>query len=212
MKRIAWLLATMLLTLGAVADEPTPQTLQGLWSATSRSNGGLGAQWYFSGDDRFESYFGAVVDYKFALDGHTMKLTFPPSNGQPGETVEAPIVLSGDTLTVYPDDPQKRRDMKRVGAAPLGPLSIAGDWTFQHYTGTTAYEHYSRSGAAQLNVRMTTKPGTYTITPGHLTLKLEGEPVHEFAVSVNGDVMTANDGKISMVFKRFRTDQQTALQ
>jgi hypothetical protein len=54
--------------------------------------------------------------------------------------------------------------MTRVGKATPEASPIAGTWTYQHYTGQTAYETFTPGGKWYLRVPMSLRPGRYTVT------------------------------------------------
>lgn len=196
MKTIALLILAMLPGVSAIAAPD----IAGLWSADERTKGGLGWQWLFTGDGHVTMVFGALVDFTYRVEGNKLIMIF----SQPGEAREdttAEFVISGDVLTVNPNDTEEKQVMRRMGQPPGSASSIVGAWTYQHYTGAQAIERYSRNGAMLLSVPMQTVEGTYKLVNDRITVSLEGKPASE--VEVSGSKLTMTDQGTGHVFTRF---------
>src|SRR5262245_36736220 len=72
----------------------------GIWSAAVRTRGGLGAQMMFTATDAI-STFGALVDFKYVLDGTLIKMTsMQPRDQAPAETISQEFKIEGDKMTL----------------------------------------------------------------------------------------------------------------
>jgi hypothetical protein len=198
LKAVALFVAASFTACSAIADP----NVAGLWSANERTKGGLASQWLFTRDGRVTASFGAVVDFAYRIEGNKLITTF----SQPGEAQEETaeeFILSGDVLTVNPNDAQAKQVMKRVGRPVSGATPIVGTWTYQHYTGKQATNRYSSKGVMLLSVPFQNAEGTYKFVDGRLVINLEGQPPSEVVVEVMGATMAMTDGGTKRVFTRF---------
>jgi|ERR1035441_3280960 hypothetical protein len=163
--------------------EANGNQIVGKWTADSRTKGGLGAMLIFGDNGVVTSIFGALVDFKYLVEGQTIKMTLADSAEQ---TIE-PYSIVGDKLIAYPADPDKREERTRVGTAKPSVPPIVGVWSFKHYTGEMATMQYTSSSLAQLSVPMKTLKGQYKLLAQVLTMLFDGQPISNRTVQLSGD-------------------------
>jgi hypothetical protein len=177
------LLCAVLLALSISKADTNQDQIVGKWAADSRTKGGLGALLIFADDGTVTSTFGAIVDFKFQVEGQTIKMTFADS---PEPAIE-PYEIVGDKLIANPAHPKKREERTRVGVAMPGAPPIVGLWTFKHYTGGMATMQYRSGGLGQLCVPMKTFNGCYKLQAGQLEMQFEGQPTSNRKIQLSGD-------------------------
>src|SRR4030066_868155 len=158
----------------------TDDSVVGIWSSASRTKGGLGSQWIFAKDGNVTHTFGALVDFKYEVNGSQIKMILlAPDHSVSKEVAVVEFLIDGDTLIVNPQIPERKQVMKRDGEPYKDAPPIVGDWTYTHYTGGPALMRYSRAGIVQLSVPIQTHTGTYKINQGTLAIALRDQkPVH----------------------------------
>jgi hypothetical protein len=183
-----------------VVGEANENQIVGKWAADSRTKGGLGALLIFGDDGVVTSTFGALVDFKYVVEGQTIKMTFPDTAEQTTE----PYSIVGDKLIAYPADPEKRQERTRVGTAKAGAPPIVGVWTFKHYTGKMATMQYTSNGLAQLSVPTKTLKGHYKLLAQELTMEFDGQPTSNRKIQLSGDHLSllADGSKPEQKFTR----------
>jgi len=97
----------------------------------------------------------------------------------------APEINSPAEQAAY-DRMRQPLEMTRVDPATPGASVIAGTWSYQHYTGQTAYETFTPGGKWYLRVQMGLEHGRYTVTPAGVNLQLPG---HSDTFTREGDVL-----------------------
>jgi hypothetical protein len=168
--------------------------LAGIWSAVARTRGGLGAQMIFTATDA-TSTFGALVDFKYELDGTLIKMTsMEPANQSPPASMTQEFRIDGNTLTVT-SATGVSLVMTRVGAPHRDAHPIVGDWSFTHQTGAPAVQRFSRNGVSQLSVPFKTDKGPYRITDDTLHLAFDGRPALTLTVKRDGDRLITRDAQ-----------------
>jgi hypothetical protein len=197
MKRMLW---SVLLPLSIVMAGTNESQIVGKWAADSRTKGGLGAMLIFSEDGTVTSTFGAIVDFKYEVEGNTIKMTFKDSPDQDTESYE----IVDDRLITNPSDPKKREEKTRIGVAKRGEPPIAGLWAFKHYTGVMATMQYGSDGMGQLCVPMKTSKGRYKLHTEELTMEFEGQPPSSRKIQLFGDhlLLTATGTEPERKFTR----------
>lgn len=182
------------LLLQPVAAQDATDSMVGLWLGEARSQGGLGNWMEFRADGTVEFGFGALVgallDDTYQLDGTTLKLRLFTGKTTPAgepvfESTEKQVQIEGERAVLqarWPADqpapeiqlPGKqamfdrmRRPimMTRVGPPALQASPIAGTWSYEHYTGATAYETFTPRGKWFLRVPMQVAHGTIPSRP-----------------------------------------------
>jgi hypothetical protein len=159
----------------------------GKWAAESRTQGGLGAMFEFARDDSVIQTFGALVDFRYRVEGQTLRTTSTDKESRKTEETVEPYEIVGEKLIVNPADPEKRQEPTRVGRAKPGAPPIVGLWTFKHYTGVMATWQYTTGGLAQLSVPMKTAKGRYTLEAEYLAKEFEGQPPSKRKFRLAGD-------------------------
>ena len=170
------LVAVLLVVAAALVPDASgaADTLTGMWSATARTRGGLAAQWVFAPNGVATRTFGALVDYRYGIQGARLSLTELDGNHAPTSKVTTQdFTLLGDTLTMNPTKPEGRQLMKRVGQPFPGTHPIVGEWSFKHYSGGMAYMRFGRTGIVQLSVPFETATGTWATEGAKLTTQLK---------------------------------------
>jgi hypothetical protein len=148
----------------------------GIWSSASRTKSGLGPQWVFTKDGNVTYSFGALVDFKYEIEGNQIEMTLlGPDRSATNEISLEEFSIDGDTLTLNPNTPDRKQVMKRAGKSYKGAHPIVGDWTYAHYTGGPALMRYSREGIVQLSVPFEVITGTYRTNQGILTIALRDQ-------------------------------------
>lgn len=147
LSRVLWLSCLVLLgTRPAVADDD----VAGIWSSLTRTKGGLGPQWIFTKDGKVTHTFGALVDFKYEIEGSQMKMTLlAPDQSLTKEVSTKEFSIDGDTMIENPKVPDRKQIMKRTGKPYKNSPSIVGEWTYEHYTGGPAIMRYSNTGVVQ---------------------------------------------------------------
>ncbi len=174
--------------------------IDGIWSSVSRSKGGLGSQWVFA-DGRANYSFGALVDFTYKVSGPKLEMTFTEAGGR-GESSKQEFLIDGDTLTLDPNNPERRQIMKRVRGGPSRE-SIVGEWTYKHYTGGPAFMRYSNNGQGQLVVPMKTMDGNYTIDNDRVLISLPSENISVTGSLGAGSLSIRDEQGRETRFKRF---------
>jgi hypothetical protein len=177
----------------------------GMWSSQSRTKGGLGAQWVLSNDGKATYTFGALVDFRYEVKGNQITMTLLDS-GQVAtkEVLVDEFKIEGDTLTINPNDPNKKQAMKRVGRQYPGTNPIVGEWTYKHYTGGSAYMRYSRAGVVELSVPFQSLSGKYHVSKGDITFELQGQkPINNKFHQENMFLTITDSGGKDSKFTRF---------
>jgi hypothetical protein len=197
------IIAVLTLLMGPLALEDAKNSVVGLWLGESRTQGGLGNWIDFRADGTVESGFGALVGGlldTYQLDGTALKLRVFSGKATPAgapvfESIQKQIRIEGDRAVVEarwpanepapgiesPDEQamfdrmRQPTTMARVGP-PTTPLAapIVGTWSYQHHTGATAYETFTRGGRWYLRVPMRVVHGRYTVTGGEVSVQLPG--------------------------------------
>jgi hypothetical protein len=188
--RLIW---PVLLTLSIGRAETNEHPIVGKWAADNRTKGGLGAMLIFARDGNVASTFGAIVDFKYQVEGDTIKMIFADSDEQVTERYE----IIADKLIANPADPKKREERTRVEVAQAGTAPIVGLWQFKHYTGGIATMHYRSNGLGQLSVPMKTSKGHYKVEGHELTMEFEGEPTSKMTFEVSGEHLSLHPAAAS---------------
>lgn len=193
MNNVAKIMLTVCVA-GALASNAATPDIAGIWSATSRTKGGLGSQWTFAEDGRATYMFGAIVDFLYNAKDSGIVMNFVQPNGKAAsDTATNEFALAGDTLTINPTDAERRQVMRRVGSA-REKTSIVGEWTYEHYTGGPAFMRYSSGGQGQLVVPMKTIEGRYRIENGRLIIiTLLGEGISLTATMREDQTLSVRD-------------------
>lgn len=220
------LVIALVLFLGhPIGAQDAKDSVVGLWLGEARTQGGLGNWIDFHGDGTVEFGFGALVgallDDTYRLEDSTLTLHLFSGKVAPDgvpvfeslqKTVQiegehavvatqwkddepAPEINSPDEQAAY-DRMRQPLEMTRVGPATAGASAIAGTWSYQHYTGQTAYETFTPGGKWYLRVQMDLRHGRYTVTPAGVTVQL---PERSDTFRREGDVLMLStaDGKHS---------------
>ena len=181
---------TALVFLAAFDVHPRQNTdVAGLWLGESRSRGGLGHWLDLRTDGTAQYGFGALVEFTYVWQDSSLALTpagktelMPPVEMQiTGDTAvrRQPPPPNAPPRNTLPPDQRAMLDrmsqplaMRRVGGAVPGAPLIVGTWTYEHYTGATAYERFTPGGSMILLVEMQARRGTYALRSDRVVLEL----------------------------------------
>lgn len=176
----------------AVADDD----FVGIWSSSTRTKGGLGPQWIFSKDGNVTHTFGALVDFKYEINGSQIRMTLlAPDRSATKEVSTQEFSIDGDTLTENPRTPDRKQIMKRTGKPHKNAHPIVGEWTYRHYTGGPALMRYSSAGIVQLSVPFQTLTGTYRTNQGTLSINLHDQQPTRYKLKRERDFLILTDGE-----------------
>lgn len=175
---------------GAAVTTSTPN-LAGTWDAITRSYSGIGATTILSPDSTFSLVVGAMVDFKYKIDGKKIIL-FSNEPGRPPDTqglrfVDGSPVFSGNGCS---------RKLKRLDAASTDS-GLIGKWQSMHMTGVPAYEEYTADGLARLRVPIQVLKGSFSIkgnTIAFHTLSPRQEEEWSAPFTLKGDTLTLSIG------------------
>lgn len=163
------------LMLGA-GNASAAEDVAGIWSAQARSKGGLGFQWVFK-DGEAAMTFGALVDFKYTIEGNRITMTNALDPAGRGESIIEEYVIDGDMMTqTQPGMPGAEKTLRRTGAPYPDAHPIIGEWTYRHPTGPAAFVRYSRDGTVQLSIPFQTMKGSYRLNGKVLEVDLQGGP------------------------------------
>jgi hypothetical protein len=170
------------------------ENITGIWSATSRTKGGLGSQWTFFENRDVSLTFGALVDFKYEIKDNFMFMHM----GE-GRIVKEEFIISGDTLTIKSEDSLEPQVMKWAGIPADIKQPLIGNWTYPHYTGQTALMRYTRNGLAQLSVPFIVENGTYSIQGNQVVIMFRNKESRTFFFKRNNKQMSLQDSKTNEI-------------
>ncbi|MFN5178334.1 hypothetical protein [Limnohabitans sp.] len=174
--------------------------IAGKWAADTRTKGGLGSSWVFEKDGTATYTFGALVDFKYQVEGKTIKTIFENSTTGKSETDLQSFEILGNKLIIDPSEPEKRQEMNRVGNAISNAVPLVGIWEFKHYTGAMATMQYTTTGLAQLSVPFQNTKGKYRLRSNELIIMLDGQSDATKKIQLNGDQLVflpnSKDGEL----------------
>jgi hypothetical protein len=163
--------------------------LLGIWSAQARTKGGLGAQFTFVRGGEVIFTFGALVDFKYEINGNRVITT----SGEPDKAEQSTEVFAIDSNTLQltsaiPQGPSVTRALTRVGDPYPDVHPIVGAWRGPYPpTHGEATTRYSRTGSGQLSVPFQTRMGTY---------RAGTAPRVDFGGSAGSGVTLKRDGEL----------------
>jgi hypothetical protein len=199
-KTIVSTLGRILLVVGQVLAGSGPVfadgDVVGIWSSAARTKGGLGPQLVLAQDGNAIHTFGALVDFRYEIQGNQITMTLLGSDRSLTKEVSVDeFAIDGDMLTLNPQSPERKQVMKRAGRPYPGAHPIVGDWTYTHYTGGPALMRYSRTGIVQLSVPFQTSTGTYQVSGSTLALTLRDQKPVSRQFRRDRDALLLIDGK-----------------
>ena len=199
--------AWLALFMGRV--EANENEIVGEWVADSRTKGGLGSSLIFAADGGLTSMFGALVDFRYSVEGQTYKVTFADS----AETMTEQFEIAGDKFMSKPANPKitgageklngkatsSRRigEETRVGAAIPGAPPIVGVWSFRANATPDAGAdrplatvRYTTDGRGQLSIPFVAPKGRYQLHGQELTMEFKGKAPFTRKLQLAGDHLT----------------------
>lgn len=170
--------------------------ISGMWSSQSRTKGGLGSQWTLAVDGNATYTFGALVDFSYVVKGNRVTMTLLDSGLVTKNVSVDEYKVEGDTLTINPNDSNKKQIMKRIGRQYPNTNPLIGEWTYKHYSGGPAYMRYSRAGVVELSVPFQSFSGKYRVSEDSINFELQGQkPIsNKFHHENMSLIMTGSDG------------------
>jgi hypothetical protein len=170
----------------------------GEWVSVERSRGGLGSAKTYTADNIVQATFGALVDFKYQLDGNKVVLSFPGAD----DIVQK--VEIKDTKMILTSEPTgSKQELTRVGGDQKS--GIIGKWTGDHYTGGKQILHFTAAKNCYLSVPMISGNGTYQSIGDNLTESFEGQKNAEWKWAIHDDVLTLtnkNQGKTEKYMRK----------
>ncbi len=164
--------------------------LAGTWDAITRSYGGIGATTILSSDSTFTLVVGAMVDFKYKIDGKKITL-FSNEAGRPSDTqgltfIGGSPVFSGNGCS---------RKLKRIDPAN-NDSGLVGRWQSMHMTGVPAYEEYTADGWARLRVPIQVLKGSFSIKGNTMAFHTLSPRQEDWSApfTLKGDTLTFSIG------------------
>ena len=170
-------------------------SLVGKWESVARSQGGIGHTFEFHSDSTASLTPGAMVDFTYRLEGAQLVMVFTdPSSGSVTEdTVE--VHISGDTMIQRDPESGQETRLVRSKAPEAGNPPIVGAWSFEHYTGGTAFQIFTADGKAHLRVPFDVERGRFTVSGHTLTLFMKETLVYRYTIDGAVLTLTPADGR-----------------
>lgn len=172
-------------------------SIVGEWISVERSKGGLGSAKTYIADNTVQATFGALVDFKYKLDGNKITLSFPGADDivQKIEIKDTKMILTFETTG-------GKQELTRIGGDPKS--GIIGKWTGDHYTGGKQILHFTTSNNCYLSVPMISAKGSYQIKDDTLRESFEGQKKAEWKWAIQDNVLTLTDKKQGKTEKYMR--------
>jgi hypothetical protein len=128
----------------------------------------------------------------YSLQGSRLAVAGPSDEKAPGELPGLEVAFDGEHMTVTGETTKTR-----IGTAVAGSPPIVGVWTYQHYTGVSAFERYGVDGTMDLRITMPGETrGRFAVADSTLTMETGGKKsVKSFVLS--GDLLTLTSGEAS---------------
>lgn len=166
------------------------ENINGIWSATTRTKGGLGSQWTFFESGDVSLTFGALVDLKYELKNNFILMYMADDKVSKEE-----FTISRGTLTIKTENSQEPKVMKWAGVPAKTNHPLIGNWTYPHYTGQTALMRYTSHGLAQLSVPFIVENGLYSIQGNQVVIKLRDKEPRAYFFKRNNNQLSLQDSK-----------------
>jgi hypothetical protein len=172
------------------------ENIIGIWSATTRTKGGLGSQWSFFESGDVSLTFGALVDFKYEI-----KDNFINTHMSEGKIKKEELIISGNTLTIKSEKSHNPKVMKWAGIPTEVKQPLIGNWTYKHYTGQTALMRYTRGGLAQLSVPFIVENGTYSMQDNQAVITLRNKEPRVYSLTRKNKILSLKDSKTNEVIE-----------
>ena len=145
----------LLMALATACSPPTNAAVVGFYEGRATSKGGIGHTIELKADGT-------------ALTGSTVIVNSPYRVGSGhlfvGESDVGALSIKGETLRIQANGATQTKVRRGAGQK----TSIVGVWSFEHYTGTRAYERYRADGIVEFRLPMSAYTGCYTADAGRL--------------------------------------------
>jgi hypothetical protein len=155
----------------------------------------------FSPDGHVIRTFGAVVDFTYRIEGDKLVTVFVERDGGAPQENSRQFLIAGNTLSLDPNDNEKKQVMERIGVPVTGAHPIVGAWAYKHYTGQQAVDRYSSQGTMQLSVPIPTAQGTYSLEGRRVTMQISGEQL--IIADLEGGKLIVKEGVSDHAFSKF---------
>ena len=205
----AKLLCAVWLTLSVGRVAADENDIVGEWVANSRTKGGLGSSLIFADNGELTSMFGALVDFKYSVDGQTYKTTFADNGEEMTEQFEIvgdkfisrsagpKIIGAGEKSNSKSESPRINGERTRVGEVIPGVPPIVGIWSFRsNYTPDVgpdrplATVRYAADGRGLLSIPFIAPKGRYKLQGQELIMEFTGKPSFKRRILLAGDHLT----------------------
>lgn len=151
------IIVLLLLPLCGAGADP----IAGEWVSAERTKGALGAARTYSTDGKVQFVFGAIIDFKYEVDGNQLTLSLPQVPEEKG--IVHTFTIENDTL-ILTDGTGNKQVLTRI--AGTGNSGLIGKWTGDHYTGAKQLYHFTEAKNCYFSVPMISADGTYTLMGG----------------------------------------------
>lgn len=185
------------------------EAILGMWSATIRTKGGLGSQWVFSENSVVNFTFGALVDFKYKIEGSEIQITPIDTDDSPSEEVTSTeFSIDGDIFTESSNLWDKKLVMRRQSKAFKEISPIVGEWSYKFPINNkpeTVIKRFTRNGTGQLSFPMQSAGGKFKTSNGILTVLMADQPQRTYHYKLENNHLTLTDdenGKQTK-FKKF---------
>lgn len=197
MKKQLYFLLFILVILAWCTPIGAESPIVGEWVSVERTKGGLGSAKNYTADNVVQATFGALVDFKYKLDGNKLTLSFPGADDivQKMEIKDTKLFLTFETTG-------DKQELTRI--AGDSKSGIVGKWRGDHYTGQKQILHFTTSKNCYLSVPMIKAKGTYQIKGDNLTESLEGQNKAEWKWAIHDNVLTLTDNNQGKTEKYMR--------
>lgn len=193
MKKLALLFSTICILFVLISVGIANELLLGDWRSVVRSKGGLGSAKAYKSDGIVYVTYGALVDFKYTLQGNMLIFSFPDADDIV-QTVEVQ-----DTKLTLIDQAGNKEELTRAEGDPKA--GIIGKWTGDHYTGQKQTLHFTASKNCYLSVPMIFAKGKYQVKGNTLIESYEGKDDYVWIWSIQEDVLTLTSTKNEKVEK-----------
>ena len=152
--------ALVAMTLSSVQDLPAQDTsaLYGRWESASTSRGGIGQTLEFTAGGDLIAITGVLINGKYHTDGSRLIRRVPDDTND----LVVQFRVHGDTLLQWVPAAADTQRMYRT-ALSTSRAGITGQWSYTHYTGATAFEHYTTDGRWRFRLPSRSDTSSYEV-------------------------------------------------
>ena len=189
---LAFLLAGLL-----TCPVPGSMEIVGLWESRETSKGGIGHTVEFREDGTFVEAITVIVNGFYRLDGNRLLLSETVGGTEAGSQFR----VEGNTFVhIGPDGSVSRKERLKGPSAAEG--SVAGNWSYRHYTGAIAFERYTNNGQMLFRLPLKSSSGCYSVSGRGLSWSPQGRNIVA-KLQVRGDTLALeNPARSTTVYVR----------